>query len=320
MLAIAIGQNDVDLQMTANFSVGGLELIKRLRERLVWSLAELGEFAEARRRGEEAVQIAGQVDHHHSLILAYRSLGLVALRRGDISRAVSPLERAVVECRDAQTRSFFDVTAGHLGYAYALSGRLPEGVALVEEALADPGATGTTNHPLLLAYLGEAHLAAGRPDDAITVGRRAPDLAHRQKERGNEVWVLRLLGMIAARPTLPTESQPRSATVAPSPGPTSSACALSSPTATSASASSNDCSTCSVIFPPPEITEHAVRRGTSRRATPRWGGWDEAFADCDTAALVACFKRQLANGAVRLTYLRDGKTKTAIVTLGTRPS
>jgi hypothetical protein len=59
----------------------------------------------------------------------------------------------------------------------------------------------------------------------------------------------------------------------------------------------NDFLTCSVIFPPPEITEHAVRRGTSRRATPRWGGWDEALADCDNAALVACFKRQLANGA-----------------------
>jgi tetratricopeptide (TPR) repeat protein len=232
VLAIAIGQNDVDLQILANFSVGGLELIKgnygkateRLRqivealqgdrlydrsgpsplrsvfsrERLVWSLAELGEFAEATRRGEEAVQIAGEVDHHHSLILAYRSLGLVSLRLGDVSRAVPPLERAVVECRDAQTRIFFDITAGHLGYAYALSGRLPEGVGLLKEALADPGATGTTNHPLLLAYLGEAHLLAGRPDDAITVGRRALDLAHRQKEHGNEAWVLRLLGEIAA--------------------------------------------------------------------------------------------------------------------------
>ena len=69
----------------------------------------------------------------------------------------------------------------------------------LEEALADPAATGTTNHPLLLAYLGEAHLLAGRPDDALAVARRALDLAHRQKERGNEAWVLRLLGEIAAQ-------------------------------------------------------------------------------------------------------------------------
>jgi tetratricopeptide (TPR) repeat protein len=92
---------------------------------------------------------------------------------------------------------------GHLGYAYALSGRLPEGIALMEEALADPAATGTTNHPLLLAYLGEAHLLAGRPDEALAVARRALDLAHRQKERGNEAWVLRLLGEIAAQADTP---------------------------------------------------------------------------------------------------------------------
>jgi tetratricopeptide (TPR) repeat protein len=68
----------------------------------------------------------------------------------------------------------------------------------MEEALADPEATGTTQHPLLLAYLGEAHLLADRRHDAVAVARRALDLAQQQKERGNEAWVLRLLGDIAA--------------------------------------------------------------------------------------------------------------------------
>jgi tetratricopeptide (TPR) repeat protein len=67
------------------------------------------------------------------------------------------------------------------------------------EALGDPAATGTTNHPLLLAYLGEAHLLAGRREDALEVARRALGLAHQQKERGNEAWVLRLLGEIISR-------------------------------------------------------------------------------------------------------------------------
>jgi tetratricopeptide (TPR) repeat protein len=67
----------------------------------------------------------------------------------------------------------------------------------MEEALADPEVTGTICHPLLLAYVGEAHLLAGRRDDAVAVAQRALDLAHRQKERGNEAWVLRLLGDIA---------------------------------------------------------------------------------------------------------------------------
>jgi tetratricopeptide (TPR) repeat protein len=169
-----------------------------LRERLAWCLTELGHFEEAMARGEEAVNIAREFSHPHSLAYAHRSLGLIALPRGDAARAIPPLERAVDACRVAQVRLPFDIVAGHLGYAYARSGRLPEGLALMEEALADPAATGTTNHPLLLAYLAEAHLLAGRPADALAVARRALDLAHRQKECGNEAWVLRLLGEIAA--------------------------------------------------------------------------------------------------------------------------
>jgi hypothetical protein len=80
-----------------------------------------------------------------------RSLGLISLRRGDASSAIIPLERAVEVRRVAQVWLLFDIAAGHLGYAYALGGRLREGVSLMEEALADPAATGTTNHPLLLA-------------------------------------------------------------------------------------------------------------------------------------------------------------------------
>jgi tetratricopeptide (TPR) repeat protein len=168
------------------------------RAYLAWSLAELGEFTEAMAHGEEALRIAREVDQPGSLIYAYRTLGFVSLRRGNIVQAIPLLERAVELCRTAEVRFLFDVTAAHLGYAYALSGRLPEGVALMEEALADPEATGITDHPLLLAYLGEAHLLAGRRDDAVAVAQRALDLADRQKERGNEAWVLRLLGEMAA--------------------------------------------------------------------------------------------------------------------------
>ena len=251
-LAIATGLDDVSLQASANHSPrhgladdGGLstgaERLSRVVEalqgdrryerlerrhsasvvragRLAWCLAELGEFAEAMARGEEAVRIAREVDHPRSLVFAYRSLGLVSLRRGDVPQAIPPLERAVELCRVTPARVLFDVTAAHLGYAYALSGRLPEGVALMEEALADPAATGTANHPLLLAYLGEAHLLAGRRDDALAVARRALDLAHRQKERGNEAWVLRLLGEIAAQAD-PPDAGVRRGALPPGPRP-----------------------------------------------------------------------------------------------------
>jgi class 3 adenylate cyclase/tetratricopeptide (TPR) repeat protein len=177
--------------------------------RLVWCLAELGEFAEAMARSEEALQIAGEVEHSSSLVLAYRSLGIVFLRLGVLPQAIQAFERAVELCRAAEVRVLFDITAVHLGYAYALSGRVSEGTTLIEEALAEPQATGITHRPLLLAYLGEARLLAGRRDDATAVAGRALDLARAQKERGNEGWVLRLLGDIAAQAD-PTDPKPAS--------------------------------------------------------------------------------------------------------------
>jgi tetratricopeptide (TPR) repeat protein len=148
--------------------------------------------------GEEALRIAREADHPASLVYADRSLGFVFLRQGTIPQAIPPLERAVELCRVAEVWILFDITAALLGYAYALSGRFVEGMALMEEALAHPEATGTTHRPLLLGNLGEVQLLAGRREDAAAVASRALDLAHRQKERGNEAWVLRLLGDIAA--------------------------------------------------------------------------------------------------------------------------
>jgi tetratricopeptide (TPR) repeat protein len=233
-LTIAIRLNDVSLQTSVNLALGwsaqisgdyrqSAQVLSRVAEALqgdrrdellltstallgsvasqawlAWCLSELGEFAEALARGEEAVRIAREVDHSASLVHAYRSLGFVSLRRGAIPEAILPLERAMELCRVGELRNLLDITAAHLGYAYAVTGHLPEGVILMEEALTDPEVTGTAHHPLLLAYLGEAHLLAGRRDDAVAVAQHALDLAHRQKERGNEVWVLRLLGDIAA--------------------------------------------------------------------------------------------------------------------------
>jgi hypothetical protein len=59
-------------------------------------------------------------------------------------------------------------------------------VTVLEEALAEPEATGTIHRSLLVTYLRGAHLLTGRRDDAAIVARRAPELAHLKKERGNE--------------------------------------------------------------------------------------------------------------------------------------
>jgi hypothetical protein len=64
---------------------------------------------------------------------------------------------------------------GGLGYAYALSGRIAEGIPLLEHALSAIETMGLgAFHPLFLVYLGEAYVPADRLGDALAC-RASPD-------------------------------------------------------------------------------------------------------------------------------------------------
>jgi tetratricopeptide (TPR) repeat protein len=53
---------------------------------------------------------------------------------------------------------------------------------------------------LHVAWLGEEHLLAGRPEEAARCAFRSLEHARKRKERGNEAWGLRLLGEIHSHP------------------------------------------------------------------------------------------------------------------------
>jgi tetratricopeptide (TPR) repeat protein len=63
--------------------------------------AELGMFVEGRALGEKGLQIAEAVAQSASLMFASWGIGRLALRQGDLPRALPLLERAVVICQDA---------------------------------------------------------------------------------------------------------------------------------------------------------------------------------------------------------------------------
>jgi tetratricopeptide (TPR) repeat protein len=88
---------------------------------------------------------------------------------------------------------------GDLGYAYALSGRMAEGIPLLEHAR---GASETMGfgvvQPIFLVHLGEAYLLADRLEDALACAERALTLAREGGQRGHEAWALRLIGEITA--------------------------------------------------------------------------------------------------------------------------
>jgi predicted ATPase len=175
---------------------------------LVGCHIELGTFAEGRSLGEEGLQIAETAAHPMSRMGASRWLGLLALRQGDIQRALSLLERAMRICQEADFTAFFPFVAAPLGEAYTLGRRVADAVLLLTQAMDQSMETNMVGFQALCHLpLGEAHLAAGRLEEVHALAERALTLAREHGERGNQAYALRLLGDVAIRRDSPEIEQ-----------------------------------------------------------------------------------------------------------------
>ena len=167
---------------------------------LSWSLAERGEFELAMLRAQEAVYIADGVDHLISRIYAYLALGIVQLRKGELARAISNLQRAQQFTERENLRMARSMIGGYLGRALTLSGRTDEAVAVLREAVDyAAGMDLMVDQALRLAHLAEAHLHAGNAEESLRVAHRALDSALSCHERGTQAWTEWVLGEIHAR-------------------------------------------------------------------------------------------------------------------------
>ena len=162
--------------------------------------AELGSFTEGRALGEEGLRIAGEVNDPASLMVALWGIGLLALRQGDLPRALPPLERAMGICQDASLPVYLPLTTAALGEAYTLGGRIVDALPLLTQAMAQVMAMERVDFQALSRRpLGEAQLLAGRLEEAHVLAERTLALAHERQERADQAYALRLLGDIAAR-------------------------------------------------------------------------------------------------------------------------
>ena len=231
-LAIAERTGALDLQIVSNFSMGGahrtrgeypqtVEYMRRViallahdltyeyfgqhglpavlaRSHLVWSLAEMGHFAEAAATAEEGVEIAEAAQHAYTFAHAHLGLGGVLIRQGRFADAIPVLERGVAA--SARAPLLQPPLAVDLGLAMAHTGKVDEGRAMVEQGVARARALGRVGRlSLLITHLGIVSLLAGRRGPALELAREALHLAVTRKERGNQVYALWLLGEIAAR-------------------------------------------------------------------------------------------------------------------------
>jgi tetratricopeptide (TPR) repeat protein len=90
--------------------------------------------------------------------------------------------------------------AAALGAAYTMAGRLADAVPLLTQAREQCVATGRAHQETLCSLpLGEAHLIAGRLEEAHALAEHALALAREPQERGHQAYALRLLGAIATQ-------------------------------------------------------------------------------------------------------------------------
>jgi len=169
--------------------------------------ADLGRFEEGIAHAQEAIRLAEALDHPYSLTFGCWVLAYLQITRGELRDAVGLLERGVAVSREWNLTSFSVNETGSLGYAYALSGRIAEGIPLLERALSAVEARGHGNlQPLFLVYLGEVRLLAGRLEDARAFAGRGLTFARERGQRGYEAWALRLLGEVTARRESPGQA------------------------------------------------------------------------------------------------------------------
>ena len=170
--------------------------------------AQLGMFAEGRALGDEGLRIAEAVAHPGSLMYAAWGIGLLALRQGDLPRALPLLERAVGICQDADLLFWFPWMAAALGAVYTLGGRVADAMPLLTQAMEQTIATEMGGFQAFCSLsLSEAHLLAGRLEEAYALAEAALAHACEHQERGHQAYALRLLGDIAARRD-PPEGEP----------------------------------------------------------------------------------------------------------------
>jgi ATP/maltotriose-dependent transcriptional regulator MalT len=191
--SVAVGDQPIQLLLG---TIAMPSVIARLW--LALTECESGRFPEAIHLAEEGVHIARSLDRPFLQFAALWGLGYVRLRRGELERAASALEEGLEVGRTWTIVNWYPLCAATLGHVRTLTGRHSEALALLEDAVRQGSARGPRfHHALRVAWLAEAHLHAGRGDEARSRAMEALDLAVAHEERGSQAWTLRLLGEIA---------------------------------------------------------------------------------------------------------------------------
>jgi class 3 adenylate cyclase/tetratricopeptide (TPR) repeat protein len=161
-----------------------------------WTLAELGEFAEAEAVGQMGFELAVKANHAYSISVASFGLAQGWIRQGRIADAIRVLEQGWEQARQYSVGRA-DMVAYRLIYAYSRAGRMEEARTLDQTMSAERG------HFTFLSSVHFALAAIGLENDQIDAtlhaAREVRQTAMLRGEKATVAWLEHLLGDVATR-------------------------------------------------------------------------------------------------------------------------
>jgi tetratricopeptide (TPR) repeat protein len=157
---------------------------------LVLGMAELGNFDKIEEIGNEALEIAEQVQNSLTFAFVYNFLAMAYLRLGKVETALSLLERGYELCHLSEAQSLYSYTAGSLGYAYLLANEIRRALTVLEEGTKSANLHASFWPTHSLTVLAEAQRAVGDISLATDTVSTALKLSDERGERGFEAWAM----------------------------------------------------------------------------------------------------------------------------------
>jgi len=166
-----------------------------VRHWIVLTYVELGEFQAGMQLVHEWLQLIDPDMLGTSRLTAYIALGRLRNAMGDFDEAVVAYETALASYREDWHGSYYPPLGWGLGLAYALAGRVRQGLDVLERAEAAERNIGSKRFAeMLLLHLARAYLKAGRFDDATRAAHEALTWA---REHGDRAAVAGAHGLLA---------------------------------------------------------------------------------------------------------------------------
>jgi predicted ATPase/class 3 adenylate cyclase len=195
-LELAISLYDPERHRPLAFRYGGNDPRVVGLSRASWTLWLLGYPDQALERGNGALALAQGLSQPQSLAFAKISVGRLHQFRGDVRAVQENMESLITLCAEYGLTNWLVYATIVRGWAMAEQGRTQEGIAQIQEALANTHAPGWSEiyRPYYLSLLAEACGEAGRLDEGLSALTEALATADEHENRHYEAEMHRLKG------------------------------------------------------------------------------------------------------------------------------